>query len=463
MIMLRRMPRCILAAIATLATALACATPAQAQSNGYYRLRNKATGEYAMLASDVLSYNTVLYDIGASAVGLNKSGARATMIEKMGCYLRHDIRMTTAPETTPASVFYVKKHKSNEFNLLSEGANLYDITEDTYTGTQGGSNVTIGGFYTNINSVSGTKGLYTMYIPVKFNSFISLGNFYFRVSSGNFGIEKDAGKSDSAQWYLEPATTFQVAPLAKVKDRRGHYYTTLCVDFPFSIPTSGTTVVAAYTVTGKDADGYAVLNKLSGTIAGGTPVVIECSSSSAETNILNIETATQPAGKSCANGEAVASDGNYLQGRYFNAPSQGYKYYNTYKNPSVWDGLSTEANVLQNNKSDYRVLNCVDGVVGFYKLKSEKSTMGANKAFLNIKDLPTVSAPAAAKMFRMEDAGTATGIETIEGAGAIGSAGSLDSGTAEGRPTVYYDLQGRRVTRPTRGIYIVNGRKMVVR
>ena len=31
------------------------------------------------------------------------------------------------------------------------------------------------------------------------------------------------------------------------------------------------------------------------------------------------------------------------------------------------------------------------------------------------------------------------------------------------RPVVYYDLQGRRVAHPTKGIYIVNGKKVVIK
>lgn len=419
-------------------------------SNGYYRLKNKATGQYATLASNVLNYNTALYDIGLS--GLMSDNGKETAVAKMGCYLQNDIKMSTSPNTTPGSVFYVKTTTKKNWltttkntNLYSQGSNIYDITEGQYTGSSTLGTLTFGGFYPVFTSKSGA---YTLYISVKYTVY-SMGDYYFKASDGVFGIEKDAASKDYAQWYLEPATTFNVAPLSKVKEPNGHYWTTLCVDFPFSVPSSGTTVLGVYTVKGKTSDGYAVLEPLTGTIAGGTPVLIECSTDNSETNILNIETGTEPASKSCANGEVLSTSGNYLQGRYFNAPSASYSYVNTYKSGSPTEQFSCEQNVLTNNQTNYRVLNCVNGQVGFYKLKNAKTTMGANKAFLNISGLPTVEPTAGAKVFGMEDFDTTTGIKSID----------ADNGYDSGK-TVIYDLQGRRVVKPTKpGLYIVNGRK----
>ena len=39
----------------------------------------------------------------------------------------------------------------------------------------------------------------------------------------------------------------------------------------------------------------------------------------------------------------------------------------------------------------------------------------------------------------------------------------LESIDNSGKTTVFYDLQGRQVTNPTKGIYIVNGRKVVIK
>lgn len=441
---------------------------AQLSGNGYYRIKNKATGKYATLASDEMSYQKVVDGIGGSNLfsdtdmrgrtpkNPTSNGAYPTVIAKMGCYLKNDIRQVDDGALNTASVFYLEKNGS-QYNLKGEGTDLKKITTGNYTAS---ITVDFPGFYTNIKSVG--NNLYNIYIPVSasttvtiiipIKATITVGDYYFCDNAGTFGVEKDASAKDEAQWYIEPATTFNVKPLEKVKDKAGHYYTTLCVDFPFSIPSAGSTVLAAYTVTGKDAEGNAVLNKLSGVIPGGTPVVLECSSANEATNILNIETTTTPANKSCANDKAVSSDGNYLQGRYFNAPTATYQYMNylnQVSNPTtaLFPTDGTDGNKLTNDKNYYRVLNCVGGVVGFYKLKNANATMGANKAFLNIKDMPEVSA-ASAKRFSIETSGETTAITDIH----------QDAGKNE----VIYDLQGRRVKRPSsHGIYIVNGKKVV--
>lgn len=347
------MKKYILLSLALFAT---LATNAQLNGNGYYRIRNKVTGKYATLASDEMSYQKVLEGIGGQNLILDTDckkrklplfgktiptsdgtayditnskciGAFATVVEKMNCYLRKDIVPSDNAQSA-SSVFYLNSDKGDSYNLETQGTSLKTISSGKYEG--GLVSININGFYTTINQIEGTgdKAVYNLYLPVsiKYIYTFTAGNYYFCDNAGTFGVEKDASSKDEAQWYIEPATTFNVKPLAKVKDAGGHYYTTLCVDFPFSIPTSGSTVLAAYTVTGKDANGNVVLNRLSGTVQGGVPVILECSSADEATNILNIETATTPANKSCANGKAVSSDGNYLEGRYFNAPAATYQY-----------------------------------------------------------------------------------------------------------------------------------------
>ena len=440
---------------------------AQLSGSGYYRIKNKVTGKYATLASDEMSYQKVVDGIGGGNLfndtnfnwfggtpkNPSSNGAYPTVIAKMGCYLENDIRQVEDGALNTASVFYLEKN-GDQYNLKGEGTDLKTITTGQYSAS---ITVDFPGFYTNIKSVG--NNLYNIYIPVSasttvkkiitIKATITVGDYYFCDNAGTFGVEKDASTKEEAQWYFEPATTFNVKPLEKVKDKAGHYYTTLCVDFPFSIPSEGSTVLAAYTVTGKDAEGNAVLSQLSGVIPGGTPVILECSSADEATNILNIETTTAPANKSCADGAVVSSDGNSLQGRYFNAPAATYQYMNYLNhvsNPTTAP-FTTDGNKLTNDKNNYRVLNCVDGVVGFYKLKNANATMGANKAFLNIKDMPEVSV-AAAKRFSIETSGETTAITGIH----------QDAGKNE----VIYDLQGRRVEHPSRhGLYIVNGKKVV--
>ncbi len=87
------------------------------------------------------------------------------------------------------------------------------------------------------------------------------------------------------------------------------------------------------------------------------------------------------------------------------------------------------------------VLNKGTNGVGFYKLSST-GTIGANKAYL------TYSGSLAPEFFGFD--GNTTGIDaTLVNSEKVNS--------------VVYDLQGRRVAQPTKGLYIVNGKKVVIK
>lgn len=77
--------------------------------------------------------------------------------------------------------------------------------------------------------------------------------------------------------------------------------------------------------------------------------------------------------------------------------------------------------------------------VGFYKLNDTDRTIGANKAYLTV-------AAASIKAFTFDFGGT-TGIENTE---------------AVTEAEEYYDLQGRRVMNPTKGIYVTKSGKKVL-
>jgi len=77
---------------------------------------------------------------------------------------------------------------------------------------------------------------------------------------------------------------------------------------------------------------------------------------------------------------------------------------------------------------------------GFYKLSSS-GTIGANKAYL------TYSGASAPEFFGFDET---TDINTL----------NVERETLNGE---VYDLQGRRVAQPTKGLYIVNGKKVVIK
>lgn len=80
--------------------------------------------------------------------------------------------------------------------------------------------------------------------------------------------------------------------------------------------------------------------------------------------------------------------------------------------------------------------------IGFYK--SNNSTVAANRAYL------TADGAGARSITVVYDDDELTGIKSVE-------SGKVQ---AEG---VYYDLSGRRVAQPTKGLYIVNGKKVIIK
>ena len=240
---------------------------------------------------------------------------------------------------------------------------------------------------------------------------------------------------DAAKWILEKVDDtnyFGVKPSANMKGRDGKYYTTLYVDFPFQIKGD----VKAYTIEGveaKNADGYyfARVKKLAqqgDTVPAQTAVVLECNSTNPADNQL------LPTGD-----EKPKTSNNRLCGTFFGGSINGM---------TVKDGAGNDYNVTHDNIRAFNI-NTADSrnPIGFYKVKNNVTNIPGNKAFLV---LTSTEAQAKSFVLEFEDGGT-TGIETIEN-----SKNSTEDG-------VYYDLQGRRVENPTRGIYIVNGKKVVIK
>ena len=87
------------------------------------------------------------------------------------------------------------------------------------------------------------------------------------------------------------------------------------------------------------------------------------------------------------------------------------------------------------------VLNKKSAGVGFYRLSST-GTIGAHKAYL------TYSGATARKYFLFDE--ETTGVKDVRG-------------QKEDEGCLIYDLQGRRVAQPAKGLYIVNGKKVVIK
>ena len=104
--------------------------------------------------------------------------------------------------------------------------------------------------------------------------------------------------------------------------------------------------------------------------------------------------------------------------------------------------LQIASEAMTGNGNIY-VLNRVDGVVGFYKLKTT-GTLAKGKAYISLEG--NIGAP----MLSMSEDSEVTAIEVLPT-----DACQYQKG--------YYTLDGRLVERPMKGVYVVDGRKIVVK
>lgn len=108
-------------------------------------------------------------------------------------------------------------------------------------------------------------------------------------------------------------------------------------------------------------------------------------------------------------------------------------------------GVTTDTNITPTTSTDtnFILANGIHGI-GFYTL-SNAGTLAAGKAYLH---LPTSAVSNSRSFVPVLEDETST-IENIE-----------DNKEATGQ---YYDLQGRQVKQPTKGLYLINGKKVFIK
>lgn len=88
------------------------------------------------------------------------------------------------------------------------------------------------------------------------------------------------------------------------------------------------------------------------------------------------------------------------------------------------------------------VLQNIDNEVAFYKVDSDKPTINPFRAYL--------TAPVTARMLTFSFDNETTGVADVRG--------KMSDGKGE-----YFNMQGQRVAQPTKGIYIINGKKTIIK
>ena len=106
------------------------------------------------------------------------------------------------------------------------------------------------------------------------------------------------------------------------------------------------------------------------------------------------------------------------------------------------DLVGTSTTIANPDPGNVYVLNYKEAKgVGFYKLKST-GTIAANKAYLHLSGSAT-----AQEFFAFDE--TVTGVDSIN--------------AQDSEEEKVYDLQGRRIAKPAKGVYIVNGKKVIMK
>lgn len=304
----------------------------------------------------------------------------------------------------PATICYVELIGSNSCNLVGQGMNLQSAT----------------GYL--LNYVQRPNDTYWLYGQVgNGGTFVTkyLGDESYEDFGPKYTIYYPNVDGANREWDVypvdqDPSRYFGVKP--DVTSTDGSKWATMYAGFGY-VPSATTT--KAYTVSMVDNTlGVAVIKEISGDIPPQTPVLFLCASTEPSGNKLTL----LPPSTSNEIGS------NYLVGNYYcnDVPeSSGHR------------------NVMNYNPVTMRMLGLdTDGKPAFVKVNI--SYVPANKCFLAVSS----SAPDVLKIMTEEE--YVTGIEEI-------------AAPEKNGEKVIYDLQGRRIQAPAKGLYIVNGKKVVIK
>jgi len=214
-------------------------------------------------------------------------------------------------------------------------------------------------------------------------------------------------KNSRDTWYGIPVTSLYVKLNAGGDEK---YYAT--AHFPFAVSIAEGETVKAYTVEGIDKDnGVLNLAEATGVIPAGTAMILIDGNETAKVNIL-------PEVSETAQADAILKGVNMAQA--FNE-----------------DITADNVLVLGIGGSSSKV--------GFYLPATGSTGLRSNSAYIPVSELDGVN-PANGLKFNF--GGVANGIDGVK----------ADSN----KGTVVYDLQGRRVNKLSKGLYIVNGKKVIL-
>lgn len=234
--------------------------------------------------------------------------------------------------------------------------------------------------------------------------------------SGTRGIATWSGGAGSFWLPIPAPATYTQTLSAKSSD--GYVYGTASYPFAYQLPEGA----EAWIVTNCNG-GTLTCQKINNTtIPAGTAVILrKQSSSNSELLALTLD----PTNAATA---TTGIEGNLLKGTNYHIIN--------------WGGEgSTHTN-------DYVFGTPTDGQPGFYTWTNSSTGFFPNFRCYLPASAVTASNISSAKSFALNFGGETTGIETLQP-------------TSKAQSNVIYDLQGRRVEKATKGIFIINGKKVI--
>ena len=257
---------------------------------------------------------------------------------------------------------------------------------------------------TKENAISGSGAIsLVQLIPGEFN--IEFGNGTMHAESHQSG----AGTGGAlVQWDggEESGSSWCIVPATTLDVTMNtvdnETWATLYLPFSVKVPES----VTAYTGTQKDENTVGLTDVKDGIIPAQTGVVLKGTATTCPLTLTN---------------DAVA-------------PVEG----------NIFTGTCLPISVTPETLENYYVLSTFEGVIGLYWPMTGTTELAANKAFIEKPE----AAGAAGYRFVFGD-NTTVGIDGV-------TLGQPDN-------TPYYDLSGRRIAQPAKGIYIHNGKKVFIK
>lgn len=402
-------------------------------AEGYYRVKNAQTNRYVSIVNDKID--------NANRASLERGGSGNVFA----------LRMKDQAEviSDPGSIIYLSPASEKEYILEGQGMNTYQLSKlylTIFTGTEyRADGVAVGSTLSGAYWMHGTASGVRRYmfdtvtkVDIDYNWDTNKVKGYACMEAA--GVSK--GVDAKANWYFNPIDNVnEYLGLTPEVEADGKYYTTIYCSFPIKVG-EGMKVwtIKEYTKNNNLAEAAQIVEVEDGIVPANTAVIIECKSKDPADNKVTLLTAAEVSGKKLT---------TVLEGRYFSYI------------PRASDGLGENTNMaelkdaLPYTPAQMRVLGSVDGKLSLVKpsengkdkqlvVTNSNKYMLPNKAFLWFANLPEVITLTT----------EALSIRTF--------------GQEKAQDTDIYNLQGQKVADKgtsvdelPRGLYIINGKKVI--